>query len=194
MKKFFAALSVVLYCAVPLFADDVAAVRTVIVRQVEMKVKGDFAASFALLAPDYQGIDSEGDVTNREQARWICLALDGKHPEEFWLVIHSLKNNGAMPSPEQESEIRRMAHEPKYLKIYEEMLPQLVASERTSAEFELKTLKFIALKLDDDKAAAVLEYGNMDAVSGAVKFKIETVALRRIDGKWMICRSVVKNK
>ena len=31
MKKFFAALSVVLYCAVPLFADDVAAVRTVIV-------------------------------------------------------------------------------------------------------------------------------------------------------------------
>ena len=194
MKKFFAALLVVLFGTAPLFADDAADVRAAIVRQVEMKAKGDFAASFALLAPDYLETDSEGDVTNYEQAKWVCLALDGKHPEEFWLILHSLKNNGAVPSPEQETKSRRMAHGPKYLKIYGEMLPQLVASERASAEFELRTLKFIALKIDGDKAAAVFEYGNMDAASGTATPRIETVALRKIDGEWKICRRVVKDK
>ena len=53
MKKFFAALLVALFGAVPLFADDVADVKATFVRELELSKAGDFAGKLALYAPDY---------------------------------------------------------------------------------------------------------------------------------------------
>ena len=97
MKKFLAALMVILCGAVPLYADDVADVKAVIIRDCEFAAKGTFAASLALRTRDYRCTDSHSATFNYQQTQWMFLALDGQHPVEFWLYLYSVKHNGAMP-------------------------------------------------------------------------------------------------
>ena len=98
MKKFFVSLLVALFGAMPLFADDVADVKAVIVKDCELQAKGDFAEAFALLAPDYRESDPDGMTANYEQTKWIVLSLDGRHPEEFLLLLVTYDIKG-MPRP-----------------------------------------------------------------------------------------------
>ena len=77
MKKFFVSLLVALCGAMPIFADDVADVKAVIVRDCELQAKGDFAGAFALCAPDYRETGSDGETSNYEHTKWIALSLDG---------------------------------------------------------------------------------------------------------------------
>ena len=194
MKKFLAALMVILCGALSLFADDVADVKAVIVKDLELDAKGDFAGSFALYAPDYQETDSEGVTMNYEQLRWMTLAFDGKHPVEFLRFCYSAENNGAMPPREKLPRIDRLARTPKCLKFYSEVLSELVTVQKAYAALALKTLEFISVKVDGDKAVIVIEYDEKDEKTDAIKRKIETINLRKVNGKWMFYRSVSKNK
>ena len=195
MKKFFAVLLVALCGAMPLFADDVADVKAVIVSELEAGVKGDFAGAFAEhYAPDFQQIAPDGVTMNYEQTKWMALALDGKHPVEFWRVLYSIRNNGAMPPRKALSRMDRLARTPKYVKLYEELLPELIAAHKAGAKLQLDTLRFVSVKVDGNKAVAVVEYDEKDEKSDAVKRMIETLSLRKVSGKWMFYRSVSKSK
>ena len=194
MKKFFAVLLVALCGAVSLFADDVADVKAVIVKDLELDAKGDFIEAFALYASDYQETDSDGVTMNYEQLHWMMLAFDGKHPVEFLRFCYSAENNGAMPPREELPRIDRLARTPKCLKFYGEVLPELVTAQKASAALALKTLEFISVKVDGDKAVIVIEYDEKDDNSNAAKRKTETISLRKVDGRWMIYRSICKNK
>lgn len=194
MKKFFAVLLVALCGAVPLFADDVADVKATIVKSLELDVKGDFAGALALYAPDYQETGADGVTVNYEQLRWMTLALDGKHPVEFLRFSYSAQNNGAMPKREDLPRIDRLARTPKFLKLYSDVLPELVAGQKADAALALKTLKFVSVLVDGDKAVAVVEYDEKDGDSNAIKRKTETLSLRKTDGKWMFYRAVAKDK
>ena len=194
MKKFFAALLVALFGAVSLFADDVADVKAVIVKDLELGVKGDFAGAFALYAPDFQEIDSDGMKFNYEQTKWLVLSLDGKHPEEFLLLYATYENKGAMLPAEAIASIRQAARDPEFVKKYKEITPQIVAEMKAAAALNLKTLEFVSVKVDGDRAVAVTEYDSKDAKTGKLNRKVETISLRKADGKWMIYRSVSKYK
>ena len=193
MKKVFALLLAVLFGAVPLFADDVADVKAVIVKNLELDANGDFVGSWALYAPDYQETDSEGVTANYEQLQWMTLALDGKHPVEFVRFLYSVKNNGAMPPREELPHLDRLARTPECLEIYSKVLPELVAGQKAEAALALKTLEFVSVRVDGNKAVAIVEYDSKDEKSG-VKRTIETFSLRKADGKWMFYRSVIKDK
>ena len=193
MKKLLLSLLVALCGAVSLFADDAADVKAVIVKDLELDAKGDFTGSFALYAPDYQETDSEGVTMNYEQLRWMTLAFDGKHPVEFLRFCYSAENNGAMPPREELPRIDRLAHTPECLEIYRKVLPDLVAGQKAEAALALKTLEFVSVRVDGNKAVAIVEYDSKDEKSG-VKRTIEIFSLRKVDGKWMFYRSVVKDK
>ena len=193
MRKFFAALLVALFGAVSIFADDVADVKLTIVKNLELDANGDFAGSWALYAPDYQETSSDGVTVNYEQLQWMTLALDGKHPVEFVRFLYSVKNNGAMPPREELPRIDRLAHTPECLEIYRKVLPELVAGQKAEAALALKTLEFVSVRVDGNKAVAIVEYDSKDEKSG-VKRTIETFSLRKVDGTWMFYRSVIKNK
>ncbi|MBP5530923.1 MAG: hypothetical protein J6Y54_02690 [Lentisphaeria bacterium] len=194
MKKFFAALLVALFGAVPLFADDVADVKAVIVKDLELGVKGDFAGAFALYAPDFQEIDSDGMKFNYEQTKWLVLSLDGKHPEEFLLLYATYENKGAVLQAEATASLRQVARDPEFVKKYEEVTPQIVAAMKAAAALNLKTLEFVSVKVDGDRAVAVTEHDRTAENTGAIKRKIDTITLRNVDGRWMICHVVSKNK
>ena len=197
MKKFFAALLVALFGTVPLLADDaddIADVKLTIVKELELDADGDFKGALAFYSPDYLETSSDGVTMNYEQIRWMILALDGKHPAEFWRFLYSLKNSGAMPTPEALERMDKLAHTPKYVKLYKESLPELVAGQKADAKQQLDTLEFVSVKIDGNKAVAVVEYDEKDEKSDACKRKTETISLRKANGKWMIYRSVSKNK
>ena len=194
MKKFLAVLLVVLSGAVALFADDVADVKAVIVKDLELVAKGDFAGSFALYAPDYRETGSDGNNITYEHCKVIMLAVDGKHPEEFLLMAAIAENNGAMPSAEAVEQLRAAARAPEIVKKYEELLPQVIAQAKSLAEQHLKTLEFVSVEVDGDKAVAVIEYDSKDEETGKVRREIETISLRKTDGAWLKYRSVSKYK
>ena len=193
MKKFFVSLLVALCGAVSLFADDVADVKAVIIRDCELGIKGDFAGVLALRTRDYQGTDSHGVTFNYEQTKWMLLSLDGKHPVEFWLFLYTVKHDGAMPPEDQLPRMYRLARTPKYVELYEKTWPMLAAAGKAAAESELRTLKFIDVRVSGNRAVAVLEYSVEDE-PGAPKTKIEKVSLRKFKGAWRMYRCVTKDK
>ena len=194
MKKFFAALLVALFGAMSLFADDAADVKAVIVRDFELTIKGDFAGKFAAYAPDYLETDSDGMTINYEQAKWVVLMLDGKHPKEFLLVMATVELKGAAIPPEMMARIDEVVRNPEFVKQYEEAIPVVVAMLKEEAAFELKSLNFISVNVNGNEAVVVDEYDSKDAKSGEIKHKVCTASLRKVDGKWMIYRSIAKNK
>ena len=192
MRKFFAALLIALFGAAPLFADDVADVKATIVRDIELSIAGDFAARLELYASDYLETDSTGLTTNYEQAKWLMLALDGKHPREFLLVLATAHLKGAEIPAEIMARIDAMTGNPELIKRYETGIPTVVAMIKAEAKLELKTLKFVSVKVDGDKAVVIAEYDSRDPASDEIKRKIATVSLRKVDGKWLFYRSVIK--
>ena len=194
MKKFFAALLIALFGAAPLFADDVADVKATLVNNLKLAVKGDFAGVLAVYTPDYLETTSDGKTIDYKQARRLVLALDGKHPEEFLLIAVSDELNGAEPTAEMMQKLREVANNPEFVKRYQAVLPIVIAKGKEASALQLKTLTFVTVKAEGNEAVAVIEYDSIDAQSGAIKHKINTVSLRKIDGSWKIYRSVVKEK
>ena len=192
MKKFFAALLVALFGAVPLFADDVADVKATFVREIELSKTGNFAEKLAFYAPDYKETDSTGMTANYEQAKWLMLALDGKHPKEFFLVLATVQLKGAEIPAEMMERIDAAAGNPELVKEYQTAIPAVVAMLKAEADLQLKTLKFVSVKVDGDKAVVITEYDSSDPVSREIKHKSATVSLRKVDGKWLFSRSVIK--
>ena len=90
--------------------------------------------------------------------------------------------------------IDKMARDPEFVKNYETNIPAVVAMLKADADLELKTLKFISVDVNGDKAVVITEYDSKDPESGEIKHEIETDSMRKVDGKWMFYRSVVKNK
>ena len=193
MKKFFAALLVALFGAVPLFADDVADVKAVIVKQWELAAKGEFAGKLKLLAPDYRETDPEGTTLDYGQIRILLLGSTEEHPEEFWLMLYMVKNDFQMPPEDQLTRMKELARTPKYVKLYKKTLPELVAMEKARAAAELKTLKFTSVKVKGNYASAAVWY-DFTGQNGAIQPQTQLISLRRIDGEWRIFRLVVKNR
>ena len=196
MKKFFALLLVALFGVAPLFADDadaVADVKLTIVKDLEAAAEGNFAGSLVFYAPDYLQTASDGATLNYEQLKWMTQALDGKHPVEFWLFLYSVKNNGAMPPREELPRMKRLARTPKYVKLYEETLPELIARQKAGAKQTLDTLRFVSVRVDGGKAVAVVEYDCKNENGGADR-TAETFYLRKVNAKWLFFRSVIKDK
>lgn len=194
MKKFFASLLAVLCCSASIYADDVAEVKRVIVKDYELVLKGDYAGVLALRAPDFEQVCADGETISYTQTKWMFLLLDGKHPAEFWLLAYYLRAKRAMPSEAQQAVIREKASAAKYREIYEMALPELLASVKREAELELKTLKFVDVKVDGDRAVAEIEYESRNESSGAIERKSERSFLRRENGAWRFYRSVVKDR
>ena len=195
MKKFLLALLVVLCGIFSLSADDVADVKAVIVKDYELAMKGDFLQVLALFAPDFQETGTSGGTINYEQYKWCILSLDGKHPEEFLLwFVSTGENEGAMLSADQIARVRQMARDSEFIKIYEANTRNVIAWLKARAALCLKTLEFASVKVDGDKAVAVVEFDEKDLKSGAVRREIETLSLRKVDGVWLFYRIVTKYK
>ena len=188
MKKFFVSLLVALCGAVSLFADDVADVKAVIVKNSELQAKNDFLGAFALITTDYQE-HVQGTVFNYLQLKWLFTSMDGKHPREFLLYCVSREMNG-MPSAELQRRIMEGPIPADLLQMYENTIRQAIEYNNSEAEAWSKTAKFTSVKVDGDTAVAVVEYDGQNPQSGAVEHKKSTTYLRRENGVWRMYKCV----
>ena len=189
MKKFLAALLVALCGFVSLFADDVADVKAVIVKDCELAAKGDFLAAAEQWTPDYQEVNPEVTLSYAQVKRSF-LALDGKHPGEFLITCFIHESRGREPNPQEMEEIRKELRDPECAKAYPIMAKQFAEKLKRSAARELETMKFVRVKVDGDRATAVLTY--QQAVGHREIPARETLSLRKIDGAWRISRRVIE--
>ena len=186
MKKLLAAIFAALCGAVSLFADDVADVKAVIIRDCELAARGDCLAAAARWTPDYQEVSPEG-VMNYAQAKRALVAMDGKHPVEFLTTLVMIRS-GKEPNADMAEGIRLLAQDREFLENYPVAAKRMAAVLKASAALELKTLKFVSVEAAGGNATAVLTYRH---VTGGQRQ--ETVTLRKIDGEWRIARRTVKN-
>ena len=193
MKKFFAAVLTAVLGISALCAGEKEDIKALLIKDLELSAQGRLAEALALRTPDFVEIDETGTFTY-EQSRWMSLALDGEHPEEFLLTLLAVKSHGAFKAPtaEQMARIREEARKPEFLQGYKRLVPQLLASIKADQELQLKTLKFVSITVDGDAATAFIEYDS--DTSGSVEHRICTVTLRKVDGNWKICKGVVKYK
>ena len=189
MKKFFVSLLVALCVAVPLFADDVTDVKAVIVKNNELNLRNDFLGTLALCTPDYQEIVL-GEVVTYRQLKWLIVSLDGKHPKEFLLFMVSRESENRMPPDGVYKMIMDNPVPEDLRKMYEQAIRKAVAYNDSEAEAWRKTAKFISVKVDGDRAVAVVEYDGSDPASGAAKHKRSTTYLRRENGAWLMYKCV----
>ena len=187
MKKILIAIFVATFGVSPLFADDVADIKAVIVRDCELAAKGDCLGAAAQWTPDYQEVSPEGTM-NYAQAKRALVAMDGNHPEEFMMTL-SLVRLGAEPNPDMAEGIRLLAQNPEFLEKYRDAAKRMAEILKASAALELKTMKFVDVKSDGDQATAVLTYRHV--IGGE---RQETVTLRKIDGEWRIARRVIEKQ
>ena len=192
MKKFFAILLVALFGAMPLFADDVADVKEVIRKDYEMGMNFDLSGVLALRTPDYQGTLPDGTLINYEMAKLMCVALDGKHPEEF--LLFTLMAQGVTPTEEMKAKIRENAKSPELVKEYETMvIPMMRVLQKIGMGLVLKTMKFVSVDVNGDNATVVYESLTIDK-NADIRDATGTTTLRRVNGAWLICRSVAAYK
>lgn len=186
MKKFLAVLLVALCGAAPLFAGDAEEIKSLLIKDLELGANGDFTETLALRTPDFVEITDFGTFTI-EHFRWMILSLDGKHPEEFMLLSAAAGNRGVL-TPEMRARIREASRDPKALREYAEIVPGLLANIKADCALQLKTFKIIDIKINGDSATTAVEY---DAKTpDGIKHCSGTISLRRVDGKWMICKVV----
>ena len=191
MKKFFAVLLVALFGAMPLFADDAADVKATILKSAEAGLKGDYSAVLAFYTPDFQSTTPEMTI-NYEMSKTMFLAMDGKHPEEF-LTFTMMVAQELKLSEEMKAKIREAAKSPEFMKQYETLAPMMRVMAKIGVGVALKTIKFVSFKVDGDNATAVYEALTVDK-NGDVKEAVCTTSLRRVNGAWLICRSVMEYK
>ena len=188
MKKLFLSLLVALCGAVSLFADDVADVKAVIVKNSELQAQNDFLGAFALLTNDYQE-HVQGTVFNYQQLEWLVTSMDGKHPREFLLYCVSIEMNG-MPPADLQKRIMERPIPGDLLEMYENTIRRAIAYNNSEAEAWCKTAQFTSVKVDGDAAVAVVEYDGKNPQSGAVEHKKSTTYLRRVNGAWRMYKCV----
>lgn len=188
MKKSFAAFFALVLGVSSLFADEVADVKAVLLRQCELVAAGDFSGAGLSLAPDYVEITPLG-VFDRTQIRWAYEAWDGRHPEEYMLTACAQQTKGYGPDAAMEKEARIAAHKPEFIKLYEGQIAEFVPRLKASAALALKTARFIDIKIEGDSARVIYEYDTIDLVDGKVRHQAAIAVLRRIDGKWLVAQN-----
>ena len=193
MKKLFAAVLTAVLGISALCAGEKEDIKSLLIKDLELSAQGRLAEALALRTPDFVESGENGDMTY-EQCKWLCLGLDGEHPEEFLLTLLAAESRGEFktPTPEQMARVRELARDPEFLQKYKELAPQLLAIFKADQEHQLKTLKFVSITVDGDRAVAVIEFDS--APPKGVKHNVGTITLRKVDGSWKICKAVSESK
>lgn len=190
MKKFLSAIFAAALGAASLCAGDAEDVKAVIFKNLELQERHDFKALPALYSRDYLQIDARGGSYDYVMLTLLCVAMDGRHPEEFLQYVEMLKNGGRLPSPETMAQIGQMVLDPAVVRVYKAALVRILAYVDKESAARRKSVEFVRFEVRGDLATVVEEYDGCDPESGAPKHKTFTTVLRREDGVWRLFRVI----
>ena len=194
MKKI-ALLFLFLFAGVTsLFAGE-AAVKQAIINDIKLAIEGKLMESVKSHTKDYVSTDlDKGVKLSYNDILLMATALDGKHPEEFMLMIFWAQS-GKAPTPQQEQNLRKAAQSEQFKTAYPRLCDMINSIAKQACQLELKTLKFIKVDVKGNLATAVAEYETLDAADKTLSTKIrktETYKLRKVNGIWMFYEHTAK--
>lgn len=194
MKKI-ALLFLFLFAGVTsLFAGE-AAVKQAIINDIKLAIEGKLMESVKSHTKDYVNTDlDKGEKLSYNDILLMATALDGKHPEEFMLMMFRIQA-GKAPTPEQERELRKAAQNEQIKTAYPRLCDMINSVAEQACKHQLKTLKFIKVDVKGNLATAVTEYEILDVADKTLSKKIRkttTHKLRKVNGVWMFCEQTVK--
>lgn len=194
MKKI-ALLFLFLFAGVTsLFAGE-AAVKQAIINDIKLAIEGKLMESVKSHTKDYVNTDlDKGEKLSYNDILLMATALDGKHPEEFTLMMFRIQA-GKAPTPEQERELRKAAQNEQFKTAYPRLCDMINSVAGQACKHQLNTLKFIKVDVKGNLATAVTEYEILDVADKTLSKKIRkttTHKLRKVNGVWMFCEQTVK--
>ena len=194
MKKI-ALLFLFLFAGVSsLFAGE-AAVKQAIINDVKLCAEGKLMESVKYHTKDYVNTDlDKGEKLYYNDILLMATALDGKHPEEFMLMLFRVQS-GKAPTPEQDKELRKAAQSEQFKTAYPRLCDMINSVAEQACKHQLKTLKFIKVDVKGNLATAVTEYETLDIADKTLSKKIRkttTHKLRKVNGIWMFYEQTVK--
>lgn len=179
-----------------LFAGE-AAVKQTIIRDIKLAVEEKLMESVkSYYTKDYVCTDlDKGEKLSYNDILLMATALDGKHPEEFMLMIFRAQS-GKAPTPQQEQNLRKAAQSEQFkTTAYPRLCDMINSIAKQACQLELKTLKFIKVDVKGNLATAVIEYETLDAADKTLSTKIRKTAtykLRKVNGIWMFYEHTAK--
>ena len=194
MKKI-ALLFLFLFAGVTsLFAGE-AAVKQAIINDIKLAIEGKLMESVKSHTKDYVSTDlDKGEKLSYNDILLMATALDGKHPEEFILMIFRAQS-GKAPTPQQEQNLRKAAQSEQFKTAYPRLCDMINSIAKQAGQLELKSLKFIKVDVKGNLATAVIEYETLDAADKTLSTKIRKTAtykLRKVNGIWMFYEHTAK--
>ena len=194
MKKVLLALFTLALCFSSLFANE-AAVKQAIIRNIKQMSQGKFAESLSSYTTDFVGIDlDKNEKTYYKDEVLAAKAMDGNHPLEFMVVVYRIEN-GKEPNAQELKALRAMTQTAEFKKEYSNICKYIVDRAKKLGELELKTIKFISVKVDGNTAIAITEYKAYDSSDTDLKSivqKRQTIKLRKVNGVWKFYETATK--
>ena len=196
MKKILLMLVAVM-CLSSLFAKDAAAVKQTVIRDLELQRDGKFLEALNNYTKDAVVINLD---TNRrvkyEDLHLSAVAIDGKHPEELIMFIFKAQNK-RNPTPEEAEQLKQRAKTEQFLLAYPMLCNTLKSAVMKSGEINLKTLKFINVKVTANQATASYDYEDLNIgnlLSETIEKFTAAVKFRKENGSWKITELTYKKK
>ena len=124
----------------------------------------------------------------------MVKALDGKHPEEFIIMVYKARNK-IDPDPEAEKSLREYARKEQFRLAYPKLCNMMLPLMKKAGEIELKSIKFIKVEINNNLATVVTEYETLDTAKpeqGITIRKTETAKLRKVNGVWKFYERATK--
>ena len=187
MKKLLLTLFTLTLSLTSLFANE-AAVKETIIRDIKFVVDGKIAETLKYYTPDIVSIDFDtGRKLYYNDMLLMSKGMDGKHPEEFIIMLYKAQSNKD-PDPNQEKALREYAKSGQFLLAYPKLCDMMESIIKQACEIELKTIKFVKVEINGDRATVVVEYESLDVTKKELNVtnrKTATHKLRKVKGVWM---------
>ena len=194
MKKLILALFTLTLSLTSLFANE-AAVKKAITHSVKLVADGKVMETIDCYTKDFVDINLDTkEKMDYNDSILVAKSISGKYPEEFLIVTYEM-GNGKKPDAQELKKLREIAKTAEFQKSYSDICKQMIEMSKKVSSLELKTMKFISVKVKENNAVAVIEFETYDGADANLKTVIrmtETFKLRKVNGAWKICESASK--
>ena len=194
MKKVLLALFTLALCLSSLFANE-AAVKQVIIDELKLCAAGDLKSALKYYSRNFVSINlDKGRKLYYHEMELMATSLDGKHPEEFMLMIVQIQT-GKAPTAEQAKELKKMAQSEQIKAVYQKYCDEIMSLAIKTSKIELQTLKFMKVDVKGNNATVVKKYQTIDTANKSLTRKVwkqSTIKMHKVNGSWKIYESSMK--
>ena len=173
-------------------AQEVAAIRQLIIKDVEFTRDLQLSKKFSFCSKDYFCIDCNGVKYTYKDYEFMVRALEKNDLEALFYMTFKV-NQKREPNPQELAQIKKTAKDPAVRKSYPEFQKRANECSKKSCALVLKTMKFKKIDGQKSTAAAVVEFDDFDEEDTEYEKTVrkrENLTFRKENGHWKFLKRV----